>query len=268
MGKFWYSFASYNLWLHFAPPVGREHWHCDMKRGFVKARAKEAQVAKLLTLDSKPQRIGTLAQRGVYEFHQNPSNAVEKVAEILQLEQELPEVRDKVILILKNYYEQPILANKNIIELKRGDETFPQPILVKQGNYEFNLYAAIDCIFVEPDETIHILDFKTGKTDFDKRQAYVYLVAAQYLFPQRKTVASFYNLETNICSESISATSDALESIKIELASIAKRHQKELKKYSDNPENFQQIFPPNPGLACQYCNFGSVCEFSSVEVSA
>ena len=35
----WRPFASYNLWLQFAPPIGQERWHCDMKRGFTKARS-------------------------------------------------------------------------------------------------------------------------------------------------------------------------------------------------------------------------------------
>jgi hypothetical protein len=36
MKKIW-EFASYNLWLLFSPPVGREMGHCDRKRGYTKA---------------------------------------------------------------------------------------------------------------------------------------------------------------------------------------------------------------------------------------
>ena len=86
--KIW-QFASYNLWSLFSPPVGQEYWHCDMKRGFTKARKKEPQVKALLEQDNTAQRIGILAQKGVYEFHQNSPilyrrDAVEQVAEILQ----------------------------------------------------------------------------------------------------------------------------------------------------------------------------------------
>src|SRR4028118_1620416 len=100
MSKTWRPFASYNLWSQFAPPVGQEHLHCDMKRGFTKARPREPEVAALLAQDNTPQRIGILAQRGVYEFHQDPlmlyrRDAIEKVAEILQLNQELAEVQQR-----------------------------------------------------------------------------------------------------------------------------------------------------------------------------
>jgi hypothetical protein len=272
MNKIW-QFASYNLWLQFAPPVGQEHWHCDMKRGFARARKREPQVKALLERDSTPQRIGILAQRGVYEFHQDPlmlylRDAVEKVAEILELSQEPAEVQERVIQILKNYHENPILFGKNIIKLNRGDQGFPEPILMQQGNYLFNFFAAIDCIFAEPDGTPHILDFKTGKSDFDQRQAYVYLLAASYLYPQQPAVASFYNLENGKWSDPITATAAQLNAIQRKLAEIAKQHQQHLSRYRNSPTQFSQIFPANPGVACRYCPFHSICEFSEIEVSA
>ncbi len=71
MRKVW-EFASYNLLSLFSPAIGLEHLHCDMKRGFAKARKREPQVAALLEQDNIPQRIGILSQRGVYELHQDP----------------------------------------------------------------------------------------------------------------------------------------------------------------------------------------------------
>ena len=273
MSSPWRPFASYNLWLQFAPPVGQEHLHCDMKRGFTKARSREPQVAGLLTQDNTHQRIGILAQKGVYEFHADPlmlyrKDAVNKVAEILQLSQEPDLVQERVIQILTNYHNNPILLGQNIIKLSRGDEGFPEPILIQQGNYFFNLYAAIDCIFTEGDRTLHILDFKTGKSDFDRRQAYVYLLAASLLYPQHKAVASFYNLETGKWSDPITATSDTLKAFQIELALIAQRHQKDLRRYRQNTAEFNLIFPPNPGFICRYCPFNSICKFSVSEVAA
>ncbi len=273
MNRPWRPFASYNLWLQFAPPVGQEHLHCDMKRGFNKARSREPAVAALLAKDNTPQRIGILAQRGVYELHQDPlmlhrKDAVEKVAEILQLSQEPVAVQERIISILSNYHENPILLGKNIIQLSRGDEGFPEPILIQQGNYLFNLYAAIDCNYTESDGTQHILDFKTGKSDFDRRQAYVYLLAASYLYPPQKAVASFYNLETGKWSEPITATANTLKAFQIELALIAQRHQKDLRRYRENSAEFSLIFPPNPGLSCRHCPFNSICKFSISEVAA
>ena len=238
-----------------------------------KARSREPQVAALLTQDNTPQRIGILAQKGVYEFHADPlmlyrTDTVEKVAEILQLSQELDLVQERVIQILTNYRDNPILLGKNIIKLSRGDEGFPEPILIQQGNYFFNLYAAIDCIFTEGDRTLHILDFKTGKSDFDRRQAYVYLLAASLLYPQQKAVASFYNLETGKWSDPIAATSDTLKAFQIELTLIAQRHQKDLRRYRQNTADFSLIFPPNPGFVCRYCPFNSICKFAVSEVAA
>lgn len=269
----WRPFASYNLWLQFAPAIGQERWHCDMKRGFIKARKKEPCVAELLNQDNIPQRIGHLAQRGVYEFHQDAeilseNNAVEKVAEILQLTQESAVVKERVVSILQKYHAEPFFAGKKIINISRGDEGFPEPILIKHGNYQFNLYAAIDCIFEEPDGKLHILDFKTGTSDFDKRQAYVYLLAAHYLYPQQPVIASFYNLETGKHSEEIVAITAQLKAIQIELVRIAQQHQKDLKRYYYNPTEFKQIFPASPGLNCQYCQFNSICDFAISEVSA
>lgn len=269
MGKFWKYYASYNLWTQFSPQIGQEHWHCDRKRGYSRARKKEPQIKELTQIDNTAQRIGILSQRGVYEFHHNvqllsESNGTEKVAKILQIDGESPEVREKVRLILNNYYQKPILLKKNILELKRGDEQYPEPIPIKYGNFTFGLYAAFDCILLETDNTIHILDLKTGKTNFDFRQAYVYLVAAQYLYPHQKAIASFYNLETQTLSKPIIASPEAIESICIELSLISQRHQQDLKRYRDNPQLFERIFPANPGFACQYCAFNSVCEYASM----
>lgn len=268
----WLPSASFHLWSLFDPAIGQESLHCDMKRGFTKARSKEPVIAALLKQNNKHQQIGHLAQRGVYEFHQNNlilarENGLEQVIEALQLSQETEEVQQKIVDILKRYQEFPILLDKEIVLLIRGDEGFPEPILIKNGDYRFNLYAAIDCIFRELDGTLHILDFKTGKSEFDLRQGYVYLLAASYLYPSQPAVASFYNLETGKKSDKITATSAQLKAIQIEFVQVAQRHQKSLESYRKNPDLFAQIFPPNPGFACRYCSFNSICESSTIKVS-
>ncbi|PMB14874.1 hypothetical protein CEN46_26400, partial [Fischerella thermalis CCMEE 5318] len=83
-------FASYHLWSLIAPASGQQRWHCQMRRGYIKARQHEPQVRALLTKVTSSQRIGLLAQKGVYEFHHhryllNQSDGVEKVAELLRL---------------------------------------------------------------------------------------------------------------------------------------------------------------------------------------
>ncbi len=268
----WLPYASFHLWSLFEPAIGQERGHCDMKRGFNKARSKEPEVKALANQNNQHQQIGHLAQRGVYEFHQNNlildrENGLEKVVEALQLSQETEEIQKRVTGVLKRYQEFPILLGKEIIVLIRGDEGFPEPILIKNGNYWFNLYAAIDCIFRETDGKLHILDFKTGTSDFDLRQGYVYLLAASYLYPNQPAVASFYNLENGKRSIEITATPTQLKAIQIEFVQIAQKHQISLKSYRNNPELFDKIFPPNPGKSCRNCSFNSICESSTVEVS-
>lgn len=265
-------FVSYHLWSLVAPATGQERWHCQMRRGFIKARQHEAQVKALLAKATAPQRIGILAQKGVYEFHHNrhllhQSDGVEKVAQILKLSNSDGEVQQRVLQILQKYHNAPLLSGKNIIQLTPGDEGFPKPILIDQDNYYFRLYAAMDCVFIDSERILHILDFKTGKSAFDRRQALVYLLAARYLYPGRQAVASFYNLELGKKSDLISVNHSELESLEFELANIAHKHQQDLQNYHRESSNFSQIFPPNPGYHCRFCPFNSICDFSAVKSS-
>jgi hypothetical protein len=272
MGKIW-SFASYNLWSLFSPAVGQEKWHCDLKRGYTKAKKKHPLVQALLSQNTPYQSIGILAQRGVYEFHQDPhllhcADGVALVAQKLNLSEQPRAVRERVTQILERYQRHPILLGKDIIKLHRGDEGIPQPILINQDGYLFNLYAALDCIFREDDGTLHILDLKTGKSDFDRRQALVYLLFMSHLYPNQPVCASFYNLEQEQASEIITATPAQLQAVQLELSRLAKKHQQQLWQYRRHPERFSEIYPPSPGLNCHYCPFNSICQFSTVEVSA
>ncbi|NJL60519.1 MAG: hypothetical protein HC903_00155 [Methylacidiphilales bacterium] len=274
-------FASYHLWSLIAPAEGQQRWHCQMRRGFIKARQHEPQVKALLKNVSPSQSVGLLAQRGVYEFHYNPrllkvANGVEKVAELLKLSESSDEVRQRVIQILKNYYSSPMLADKRILLLTRGDEGFPKAIAIKKENYSFRLYATMDCVFIERDtslesisnlRTLHILDFKTGKSPFDQRQALVYLLAARYLYPEYEAVASFYNLESDKKSELIAISNHELDNVENELADIAQKHQEDMSRFHEESQIFSMIFPPNPGYHCRFCPFKSICKFSSVTVA-
>jgi hypothetical protein len=263
-------FASYHLWSLVVPAAGQERWHCQMRRGFIKARQHEPQVKALLGTATSPQRIGILAQKGVYEFHHhrhwlNQSDGVEKVAQLLKLSNFADQVKQRVIHILQKYHHAPLLLGKHILQLTPGDEGFPKPIVIEQKNYCFRLYAAMDCVFIESDSTLHILDFKTGKSAFDRRQALVYLLAARYLYPGRTAVASFYNLEICQKSELITINNTELLSLEFELANIAQKHQQDLQKYQAETSNFSKIFPPNPGNHCRFCPFNSICEFSNIK---
>jgi hypothetical protein len=133
-----------------------------MRRGFIKARQREPQVKALLATATPPQRIGILAQKGVYEFHRHlhwltQVDGVEKVARLLGLSQTHETVKYRVLQILRKYQNSPLLLGKRILELTAGDEGFPKPIVIEKQDYCFRLYAAMDCIFIESDSTLHIL---------------------------------------------------------------------------------------------------------------
>lgn len=262
-------FASYHLWSLVVPNQGQQHWHCQMRRGFMKARQNEPEVQALRSQITAAQQIGLLAQQGVYEFHRNRdlfvvADGVERVASILELDGLSVQVRTRVLNILHRYYTKPILRRKRILLMTRGDEGFPKPIWIIRKNYRFRLYAMMDCVVMEPDNTLHILDFKTGKSPFDQRQALVYLLAARYLYPGYRMIASFYNLENSHKSEVIRVTNRELDQVEGELALIATKHYQDVQKYK-NSGQFSQIFPPNPGKHCRYCPFHRICEFAQLD---
>ena len=263
------DFASYHLWSQFEPALGWEDTHCQMQRGWrwtQKSSIKEVQ--KLPLQETIWQKVGKLAQQGLYEFHQDPlllkhPKGSERVADRLYLYYEISTVRDRVMRILQQYQATPWLLGEDILVLNRGDEPIPAPIELQVDDYRFQLFAAFDCIIRSIDGQIHIIDFKTGLADFDRRQADVYLLACSYLYPDLHAVASFYNLETMTRSELITATGDRLESIARKLADIAKSHQQQLQEYQSHPDCFVRLFPAHPGTHCRYCPFNYHCVYAA-----
>jgi hypothetical protein len=214
------------------------------------------------------QKVGKLAQQGVYEFHQNPlwlkhPRGCERVADRIYLYYEIAVVRDRVMKILQQYQASPLLRGQDIIILNRGDEPIPPPIEIKVDDYSFQLFAAFDCIIQLSLDRLQIIDFKTGLADFDLRQAEVYLLACSYLYPDRSAVACFYNLETMTSSEVITVSQDCLDEIAHKLAQIAKLHQQQLQAYQIDPDSFDRLFPAHPGSHCRYCSFNYRCAYAS-----
>ena len=263
------DFASYHLWSQFEPALGWEDTHCQMQRGWrwtQKSRLDEPQLAPLT--ETIWQKVGKLAQQGVYEFHQDPlllrhPRGSERVADRLYLYYELAVVRDRVMEILQQYQANPLLLGKDILVLNRGDEPIPAPIEVRVDEDRFQLFAAVDCMIRSNDRQIQIIDFKTGLADFDRRQADVYLLACSYLYPDLEVVAVFYNLETMTSSELITATPARLEEIARKLAQIAKLHQQQLQAYQLSPDCFDRLFPAHPGTHCRYCAFNYRCNYAT-----
>jgi PD-(D/E)XK nuclease superfamily len=265
------DFASYHLWSQFEPALGWEDTHCQMQRGWrwtQKSAAKDSQLPQLT--ESIWQKVGKLAQQGVYEFHQDPlllkhPRGSERVADRLYLYYEIAAVRDRVMIILQQYQANPWLLGQDILVLNRGDEPIPAPIAVQVSGDTFHLVAAVDCIIRSGNRQIQIIDFKTGLADFDRRQADVYLLACSYLYPDVEAVASFYNLETMTSSELITATPDRLAQIAHKLAQIAKLHQQQLQAYQQEPAAFDQLFPAHPGSHCRYCTFNYFCDYTAAD---
>ncbi|MBD2184421.1 PD-(D/E)XK nuclease family protein [Planktothrix sp. FACHB-1355] len=271
------DYASYLIWLEYVAQAGKEEYHCHLKQYWSRIKKYDSRVKPLL-LDTPQQLLGKLAQRGVFEFHQNPDllsydRGVERVTALIKLNQQPAEVQDKVRQILIKYQEKPVLLGKHILLLNPGNTNeVPEPIIVTQGSYQFKLYANFDCVLQENDNIIHIVDLKTGHhlqthtglSNYDNRQAHVYLLAASYLYPKAKTIASFYNLETQQWSSPYHQTPSLLARTAEMLAIVAKRHQQDKRNLVSNPENFHRIFRPHPGLACQYCQFTSICSFADL----
>jgi PD-(D/E)XK nuclease superfamily len=260
-------YFSYKLWADSESAYGLESFHCEMKRGFRRVRNQEPIIKALIAKDSNAQAIGHLAQRGVYEFHADPqlldrSDGARFVADLLQVPQLDPEIAERVTQILERYHDRPILKGNQILQLERGDEELPKPLILKLQRKEFNFYAAMDCVYIEPDGTIHILDFKTGKSKFDERQAYTYLFAAKHLYPGQPVVASFYNLESQQRSRIITASTVQLHRMEIIFARIAQQLADDSNHYRNNPAAFNLTFRPNPGIQCQHCPFPSICDYA------
>ncbi len=271
------DFASYHLWSQFEPALGLEDTHCQMQRGWRWTQRSSSQKAQGSPISETIwQKVGKLAQQGVYEFHQDPlllkhPRGSERVADRLYLYYEIATVRDRVMRILQQYQANPLLLGQDILILNRGDEPIPPPIELEVADDHFHLFAAFDCIIKCPTgvtpmghrQKIHIIDFKTGLADPDRRQADVYLLACSYLYPDLDAVASFYNLETMISSELITATPDRLNSIAYKLAQIAKLHQQQLQAYQQCTDCFDRLFPPHPGNHCQSCPFNYRCDYAA-----
>jgi hypothetical protein len=263
------DFASYQLWSQFEPALGWEDTHCQMQRGWRWTQSKSSigEIQGLPVQETIWQKVGKLAQQGVYEFHQHPlwlkhPRGCELVADSLYLYYEIAVVRDRVMKILSQYQSSPYLLNRDILVLNRGDEPIPPPIEIQIDGDGFRLFAAFDCIIQLPDRQIQIIDFKTGIADFDLRQADVYLLACSYLYPDRTAIASFYNLETMTSSEVITISQDRLNEVAQKLAQIAKLHQQQLQTYQLDPDSFDSLFPAHPGSHCRYCPFNYRCAYA------
>jgi PD-(D/E)XK nuclease superfamily len=262
------NFASYHLWSQFEPALGWEDSHCQMQRGWRWTQKSQRDDSHIATFtETVWQKVGKLAQQGIYEFHQEPlllkhPRGSDRVADRLYLYYEIAAVRDRVRQILQQYQAHPWLLDRDVILLNRGDEPIPAPISISVDGDFFQLFAAFDCIVRASNRQIQIIDFKTGVAAPDLRQADVYLLACSYLYPDLEAVASFYNLETMTSSELITATPDRLHQTARKLAQIATLHQQQIQEYQNDPTAFDRLFLAHPGTHCRACDFNYCCAYA------
>lgn len=270
------AWVSYSLWREFSPQLGYETNHCHKKRWF-------KRIKKIPELDNDYQKVGKLAQKIVYHLYQNPQYLnIESIDLIMfdqmNLKQESEIIQSKIFDISKLYIQNPFLLDKKVIEFDYGNDTKPNKINInsKLGNYV--LYYLFDCIIEDEDQVLHIIDFKTGNSKPDVRQAYVYLVVADALSKQKNFPyqnkqfrASFYNLESCQQSSIYTLDQDELQLIKDNLGKIAFAHEQEKKEYQQKErEYFNQAeflkeftnkkFPASVGNFCQNCAYINNCQ--------
>jgi hypothetical protein len=155
--------VSYHLWSQFEPALGWEDTHCQMQRGWRWTQSSPGnQSQKIALTETIWQKVGKLAQQGIYEFHQDPlllkhPRGSDRVADRLYLYYEMAIVRDRVMAILQQYHAHPWLLGRDLLVLNRGDEPIPPPIEIQVGADKFQLFAAFDCIIRSSHRQIQIV---------------------------------------------------------------------------------------------------------------
>lgn len=130
-------------------------------------------------------------------------------------------------------------------------------VLFLEKNFSFKMGSdiikgAIDRIDRLPDQTLEVIDYKTGNPKEklayeDKRQLILYKIFLEEAYGQKVSLLSYYYLE-NGQKISFSATEKEVEKLRLEIlegiAEIKRAH-----------------FPATPSQLCDYCDFRSICEF-------
>jgi RecB family exonuclease len=146
--------------------------------------------------------------------------------------------------VLKDFYRQ--------IQPK-----IPVPLFLEKGFNikvgDYTLRGVIDRVDPAEEGKWRIIDYKTGKVKEkisfeDKKQLLIYQLAAKEIFQAETESLQFYYLNENK-PLSFQATESDLVKVKSWIVETA-----DAIKSSD--------FPPQPGNACQYCDFNQICPFA------
>ncbi len=139
------------------------------------------------------------------------------------------------------------------------EDGWPKVMFVEKGFNvrigQYTLRGSIDRIDRLPDETVEIVDYKTGnpKEKLDaksKRQLILYKIACEQVLGLKVSKLSYYYLENN---NKISFEAKDKEIEKQEEQIIAQIE--EIKKCN---------FTAKPGFLCAYCDFKDICEFKKL----
>lgn len=144
--------------------------------------------------------------------------------------------------MLKQFYDDFYKEKPNIDFLERGFN-----LSVKQ----YKIKGRIDRIDMLADNTIEIIDYKTGssKDKLDKQakmQLTLYQIAALEVFKQKVSKLTYYYLKDNK-KISFIASDKEMDNIKIDILDSIDKIQK-----SD--------FCATPGWQCKFCDFKDICE--------
>lgn len=134
------------------------------------------------------------------------------------------------------------MPSKNIRYSFSDYEEMIQPI-----NDEFSISGKFDRIDKLDDESLRIIDFKTGRPNKNKAQLDFYKILAEMNFKIPVSIVSFYYLKSDDIIDFPISNDNASQEIKEQV--LAK-----LIKIKNTKE-----FSPNPSKLCDYCDFKPVC---------
>ena len=160
----------------------------------------------------------------------------------------------------KDAYKQALLMLKNFFRMRAKNlkiEYLPTPDLrhsiqdyqnlIKPLNENFDISGKFDLIIQNEDETLHVVDFKTGKNENNNNfQLKFYKVLAEENFKKPVSKASFYFLKSGSV-KAFNLNNQTTKNLKREI----------LEKI--DLINQTKEFKPRPSSLCKFCLFKNFC---------
>ena len=190
----------------------------------------------------------TLKVTWTSEAQRNKKMPLGKWGGFKSIEQER-EAYNQALLMLKNFFSMQIKDSK-IVYLPTSDirhSIKDYQDLITPINEDFDISGKFDLITENEDESLHIIDFKTGKNeDSDSFQLKFYKVLAEEKFKKPASKASFFFLRSGSRKEFELDAQDT-DDLKSEI----------IKKI--DLINQTKEFKPKPSNFCKFCIFKTFC---------